>query len=172
MLSVQTDVVDDKEYLTNSTQVLTSIRSMLDLNNIKYTIIHHVPAGSGKDVAQLRGENLANGGKAMLVTVDGVTSLFVLSAAKRLDTKKVKQRFAAKKVSFASGEELRMLTGLVPGCIPPFGEPILPLKMYLDPSIEENEVICFNAGSLTDSITMAMKDYLSVVNCERFEFSA
>jgi len=171
MLEIKTEAVEDTEYQKNSARVLDSIKKLLESNGIKYEIMHHVPAGAGKDVAEIRGMDLANGGKSMLVTVDGVTSLFVLSGARKLCTKKIKSRFSAKKVSFANGEELKALTGLVPGCIPPFGEPILPVKIYLDPSIEKNEIISFNAGTLTDSISMAVSDYLKVIDCEIFDFS-
>ena len=43
--------------------------------------------------------------------------------------------------------------------MPPFGAPILPFPLYVDPSVLENQRIAFNAGSLTDSIIMTIDDY-------------
>jgi prolyl-tRNA editing enzyme YbaK/EbsC (Cys-tRNA(Pro) deacylase) len=64
------------------------------------------------------------------------------------------------------------LTGLVPGSVPPFGPPVLPFPLYVDPSVFENERIAFNAGSLTDSIIMGIGDYRRLANPEIFTFAA
>ena len=58
------------------------------------------------------------------------------------------------------------LTGLVPGAVPPFGEPILSLPLYVDASVLANERIAFNAGSLTDSIIMPIHDYRRIASIE------
>ena len=55
--------------------------------------------------------------------------------------------------------ELLELTGLVPGSVPPFGPPVLELRLVADPALLENEKVAFNAGSLTTSIIMASADY-------------
>lgn len=64
------------------------------------------------------------------------------------------------------------MTNLVPGSVPPFGSPILPFDLFVDNSIVQNEKIAFNAGSLTDSIIMEVKDYLVVALPNVFDFSA
>ncbi len=97
--------------------------------------------------------------------------LFVLSAARQLDSNAIKQRFGAKKTRFATADELRELTGLVPGSVPPFGQPVLPFELYVDESILENEKIAFNAGSLTDSIIMLVQDYERIAKPVVFRFS-
>jgi len=52
------------------------------------------------------------------------------------------------------------------------GEPILPLPLYVDRAIEENERIAFNAGSLTDSVILAVPDYFRLARPTRvFEFA-
>ena len=63
---------------------------------------------------------------------------------------------------FATRDELAEQTGLVPGSVPPFGEPILPFALYVDAAIKENARIAFNAGSLTDSIIMPVNEYLKI----------
>ena len=70
-----------------------------------------------------------------------------------------------------SVDELKEMTGLVPGSVPPFGKPILPFELYVDESILENDVIAFNAGSLSTSIIMRVDDYLRVAAPEVFRFS-
>ncbi|MGB5139774.1 MAG: YbaK/EbsC family protein, partial [Candidatus Zixiibacteriota bacterium] len=96
---------------------------------------------------------------------------FVLSAALKIDSDSLKQRFGVKALRFANAEELLDFTGLVPGSVPPFGFPILPFDLYVDKSILNNEKIAFNAGSLTDSIVMRVSDYLKVADATVLEFS-
>jgi prolyl-tRNA editing enzyme YbaK/EbsC (Cys-tRNA(Pro) deacylase) len=96
----------------------------------------------------------------------------VLPADHKLDSGLIRREFNLKKMRFATPEELLELTGLVPGCVPPFGPPILPFELCLDSAITQNERIAFNAGSLTDSIILSMTDYLSVAQPSRvFAFS-
>ena len=59
-------------------------------------------------------------------------------------------------------EELAERTGLVPGCVPPFGQPILPFPLYAAPACAENERIAFNAGSLEHSIVMSARDWVEL----------
>jgi Ala-tRNA(Pro) deacylase len=90
-----------------------------------------------------------------------------------LNSRAIKDHFDVRRTRFATREELLQLTSCVPGSVPPFGEPILPLELYLDSSIIENEKIAFNAGSLTDSIIMMVKDYLRLANPKKiFDFSS
>ena len=100
----------------------------------------------------------------------GNFALFVLSAAARLDNRALKRYFSAKNTRFASPDELMTLTGLVPGSVPPFGRPVLPLPLYVDPSIFENQRIAFNAGSLRDSLVIATSDYRFVAQPGVFRF--
>jgi prolyl-tRNA editing enzyme YbaK/EbsC (Cys-tRNA(Pro) deacylase) len=135
---------------------------MLDERGIAYRHVHHEPTPTSQDAARARGEPIANGGKALLIKAADTFHLFVLSAALRLDSAAVRRELGVKRARFASADELLKLTGLVPGSVPPFGEPILPLPLYVDRSILSNERIAFNAGSLTDSIIMAVTDYRTV----------
>jgi Ala-tRNA(Pro) deacylase len=59
-------------------------------------------------------------------------------------------------------DNLKELTGLVRGTVPPFGRPILPFDLYLDEALRTNDRIAASAGSLTDSIILAMPDYLRI----------
>ncbi len=63
-------------------------------------------------------------------------------------------------------EELLELTACVPGCVPPFGRPVLDLPLLVDASVLRNDRIAFNAGSLTDSVIMARADWQRCVQIE------
>ena len=148
-----------------------AITQWLTDQKIAFRTIHHAPTHTSEESAAARGESLALGGKAIVIKVDDTFKLFVLSASLKIDSAKIKSRFAAKKLRFATADELRELTGLVPGSVPPFGRPILPLDLCIDESILRNESIAFNAGSLTDSVIMQTDDYLRIAKPTVFPFS-
>lgn len=152
--------------------IFQTICSLLDERGIPYRTVHHEPTFTSEESAKARGEDVRIGGKAIVMKVDETFRLFVLSAALKVDSKRIKQHFGAKSTRFATAEELLQLTGLVPGSVPPFGPPVLPLPLYLDGSVTENERIAFNAGSLTDSVILRTEDYLTVAQPERFDFAA
>ncbi len=45
-----------------------------------------------------------------------------------------------------------------------FGKHILPVDLYLDESILKNDQIAFNAGMVTKSFIMTVKDYLEFID--------
>ncbi|MCH7879155.1 MAG: hypothetical protein IH914_07570 [candidate division Zixibacteria bacterium] len=151
--------------------ILESVRTLLRKNHVSFREIHHQPTFTSEESARARGEDVRIGGKAILMKVGDEFKLFVLSASLKVDSKAIKRKFGVKKIRFANQEELANLTGLVPGCVPPFGRPILDFDLYIDRSIIENKKIAFNAGSLTDSIVMSVEDYLCVADGEMCDFS-
>src|ERR1700721_4380293 len=148
--------------------LLDQIRDWLTSEGVPFREVHHEPTRTSEDSARARGEELRVGGKALLIKVDSVFRLFVLRADRKLDSAVIKQQFAAKKTRFATPEELMELTGLVPGSVPPFGQPILPFPLFVDPSVLVNQRVAFNAGSLTDSIVMGAEGYRRLAGAEVF----
>ncbi|MBM81495.1 MAG: hypothetical protein CMJ78_13015 [Planctomycetaceae bacterium] len=164
--------------------VLQSIRELLVKENIEFRELHHEPTRTSEDSARARGEDLRIGGKALLMKIAKQFSLFVLPADRRVDSFLIRSRLGTRKMRFANADELfdltksvndrdQQLTGLVPGSVPPFGQPVLPFDLYVDSGICENERIAFNAGSLTDSVIMKVEDYLRIARpLDVFSFSA
>ena len=151
--------------------IFEKVLELLQNEKIPYQHIHHKPTYTSEESAEARGESLDVGAKAILMKVDGIYSLFVLSASKKIDSKKIKTLLAARSLRFASSEELLEKTSLVPGSVPPFGKPILLFPLYVDYSIKGLSSIAFNAGSLSDSIVISGKDYLNLCNGTLCSFS-
>ncbi|MCW8926211.1 MAG: hypothetical protein OQJ84_08145, partial [Xanthomonadales bacterium] len=84
----------------------------------------------------------------------------------------IRRHLGVKRTRFATREELQEMTGLVPGCVPPFGEPILPFELYADEAVGVAiDRVAFNAGSLTHSIIMSATDWERIAQPDRFSFS-
>ncbi|MAB29601.1 MAG: hypothetical protein CMJ53_10075 [Planctomycetaceae bacterium] len=142
--------------------VTTRLRIMLDEHDVAYRHLRHEPTPTSEDSARVRGEPLEIGGKALVLKVDGRHVVLVISAARRLDSKRLKKHLKARSMRFVTPEELLELTDLVPGSVPPFGRPLLELDLLADVSVLAHERIAFNAGSLSESIIMSTSDWQAV----------
>ena len=151
-------------------KVYNTIIELLKSHHISYRSLEHKETLTSEDSAKERGERIEVGGKAILLKIDENFKLFVMRACDKLHSKAIKKKFKAKKVRFATHDELMELTGLVSGSVPPFGKPILPFELYIDSLVFTNEIIAFNAGSLTHSIILDIKDYEKVTEFETFNF--
>ena len=145
-----------------SPPVLDRILRLLDETGAACRRVDHAPTRTSEESAAARGEPLAVGGKALVLKVGDAFGLFVLSAAKSLDSDAVRRRFDTRRTRFATPDELLSLTGLVPGSVPPFGRPVLDLPLRVDPSVLANDRVAFNAGSLTTSLVIPIADYVRV----------
>ncbi len=132
---------------------------VLEEAGVAFRALEHEPTSTSRDSARVRGESLEIGGKAIVVKADQDFHLIVMSAACRLKSSRLKRALNARKLRFATTDELLELTGLVPGSVPPFGRPVLPLTLHVDKSIMDQLRIAFNAGSLTHSIIMDRDDW-------------
>lgn len=147
------------------------ILDLLDGAGAAYRFVEHEPTRTSAESAAARGEPLEIGGKSLLLKVGPGFHLCVLSAAAQIDANAVRRHLGQSGARFATRDELADLTGLVPGCVPPFGEPILPLPLLLDESFLVNGRIAFNAASLRHSVVMQTADYLELAQPERARFA-
>jgi Ala-tRNA(Pro) deacylase len=157
---------------TPPARVHDALLAYLRSSGVAFRDMHHAPTHTSEESARARGESTTIGGKAILMKVRERFILFVVSAARRIDSGKVKDRFQERRLRFATREELFEQTGLVPGSVPPFGRPVLPYDLYVDESVTKNDRIAFNSGVLTHSVIMQTTDYLNLARGTVFSFSS
>lgn len=140
--------------------VFEKIIAALETHGCEYKTQHHEPTYTSEDAARIRGVSMHAGAKALVVRGEKSHThfLFVMPADLKLDSKAIRD-LLGERISFAKDPET--VTGCVPGSVPPFGS-LLGLQTYVDPRLSENEIIHFNAGSLTDSVNMPYAAYLEI----------
>lgn len=153
------------------TTVLQRIRDLLQRSGVPYEEQEHEATRTSREAAAARGEPMNIGAKALLLKADDRFCLFVLAADRQIHSAALRRHLGVQRTRFATVEELRRLTGLVPGCVPPFGEPVLPFPLYADESAGAEGRVAFNAGSLTHSIMMSTADWEAVARPKRFRFA-
>lgn len=147
--------------------VFARIRSLLENARAEYRVVEHPEEGRTDVVSRIRGNNLAQAAKALvLVAKTGKKSrdyyLAVLPGDRRLDTEAFKKLSGAGFVGFADAARAEELTGCVVGSIPPFSfNP--ELKLVVDPALlAGHDEIVFNAGRLDRSIFLGTDAYVEL----------
>jgi Ala-tRNA(Pro) deacylase len=150
--------------------VFQRVESLLQEHGVAFQVLRHEPVYTSEEAARVRGTPLASGAKALVCKGQEGFVMFVLPADRKLDSGAVRRAKGWRKLRFASREEVLEMTGLAPGSIPPFGS-LFGLPTLCDQRLGENEVINFNAGEHTVSLSMRYKDYLLVEKPESGVFA-
>lgn len=137
------------------------VEGLLKQHGIVFQVLRHEPVYTSEEAARIRGTPLGSGAKALICKGDETFVMFVLPADRKLDSQAVRRGRGWRKLRFASREEVMQMTGLAPGSIPPFGS-LFGLSTLCDERLGENEVINFNAGDHSISVSMKYDDYVQV----------
>jgi Ala-tRNA(Pro) deacylase len=140
------------------------LSEFLDNNDVKYVTIRHSPAFTAQEVAasaHVSGKDVA---KTVIVDLDGRMAMAVLPASSRLNLDQLREVTSAKRVALADEGRFQ---GLFPDCelgaMPPFGN-LYGLDVFVDDGLAEDEAIVFNAGSHTEVVRLAYRDYERLVH--------
>lgn len=155
----------------NEHPLTLKLRALLSKYKVQYKEIEHQEAPTCELSAKARGLDIKYGGKTVLFKGKNGFALFVISAAREIDSNKVRKTLKSQKLRFARAEEFKEITGTVKGALPPFGPPIFDIPLYIDQSIKQNEFIAFNAGVLSKSFILKTADYLKLVTPIWSDFS-
>ncbi|SPE60923.1 conserved hypothetical protein [Verrucomicrobia bacterium] len=151
--------------------VFLRVESLLKQQAVSFQVLRHEPVFTSQEAAAVRGVALSTGAKALICKVDARFVMFVIPGDRKLDSKQVRQALGIRALRFATPDELRELTGLPPGAVPPFGS-LFGLPTYCDGRLAENERINFNAGDRSISVSLAYTDYVKVENPSVGSFTA
>ena len=151
--------------------VLHRIVTLLVDAGCRHEIIEHGSVSTAREAAAARATGLDEGAKAILLKYDDQFGIFVLNAARQIRSARIRRGLRVRRTRFASRDELHAMTGLLPGAVPPFGEPILPFPLFADPSVDRHETMVFTAGSRTTSIRMATSDYRRIARPRALAFA-
>ena len=142
------------------------LKDFLDSHKIKYVTISHSAAFTAQQIAasaHIPGKELA---KTVMVKLDGKMAMAVVPAPRQVDLERLKAAAGAKTVELASEAEFKdMFPGCEPGAMPPFGN-LYGMAVYAASELAEDDEIAFNAGSHTELIKLAYKDFERLVGPE------
>ena len=139
------------------------LKEFLDREKIKYVSIIHSTAYTAQEVAasaHITGRELA---KTIIVELDGQMAMAVLPANRKIVLQDLREVTGSDQVKFASEEEFKkQFPDCETGAMPPFGN-LYGMDVYAAEALTENDQIAFNAGSHTEVIKLAYKDFERLV---------
>jgi Ala-tRNA(Pro) deacylase len=140
-----------------------NLKEFLDSQKVKYVTLKHSAAYTAQEIAasaHVRGKELA---KTVMVTLDGKMAMAVLPASRKVNFDQLQAASGAKNVQLAGEQVFRdTFAGCEVGAMPPFGN-LYDLPVYVSRLLAADEEIAFNAGSHTELIRMAYKDFERLV---------
>lgn len=139
------------------------IKEFLDSHNIKYITIKHSAAFTAQEVAaksHISGKEIA---KTVMVLINGRMAMAVLPASYKVNFEALMEVTGSESVNLAGEDEFKhMFPDCEIGAMPPFGN-LYNMDVYVAETLAEDEEIAFNAGSHTELIRMAYKDFENLV---------
>jgi Ala-tRNA(Pro) deacylase len=138
----------------------------MDAAGARYRLIDHAPEGRTDEVSALRGHDVSQAAKCLIVMVKiGKKQtrhvLAVVPGDARLDLQAVKNLLEGTYAAFADRAKAEELAGSVSGTVLPFSyDPRL--ELIVDPKVLESPRLYFNAARLDRSIAMTVEDYARI----------
>ncbi len=147
------------------------LEAYLRENGVAYETRHHPLAYTAQEVAaaeHIPGKMLA---KVVMIKADERIVMLAMPAPYRVDFAKVKALLGARAVRLAREEEF---ADLFPDCevgaMPAFGN-LYGVPVYVDKALAEDERIVMQAGTHTDTISLAYADFRRLVSPTEAEFA-
>ena len=142
----------------------TRLKEYLDSHKVKYATIRHAPAYTAGEIAEeahISGKELA---KTVMVKLDGKLSMAVLPADRKIDFELLKEATGADLVELAQEMEFKdQFPDCEIGAMPPFGN-LYGMDVYVEEALSWDEVIGFNAGTHSEIVKLAYKDFEDLVH--------
>lgn len=138
---------------------LNRLQEFLHTHAVPHHVITHPRAFTAMrtaEAAHVPGRELA---KTVVVDLDGRLALAVLPATRQLNLERLRQVSGARSATLAHERDfIADFPECEPGAMPPFGN-LFGMPVFVEPHLAEDEQIAFNAGSHTELICMAYKDF-------------
>ncbi|HUZ52584.1 MAG TPA: YbaK/EbsC family protein [Streptosporangiaceae bacterium] len=138
----------------------------LDAAGARYRLIDHPPEGRTELVSALRGHDVSQAAKCLIVMVKlGKKQtryvLAVITGDARVDLAAVKALLGGTYAAFADRARAEELAGSVTGTVLPFSYHSQ-LELIADPALLTAPELYFNAGRLDRSVALTTEDYVRI----------
>lgn len=143
--------------------ILRKLKETLDQAKIPYEVYNHPSAFTAQEIAasqHISGREMA---KVVILKIDGSLVMAVVPASRLVSLEMVKASLACREAALATEDEF---SSRFPECeigaMPPFGN-LFGLPVYVDPALEKDETIFFNAGNHQQTVRLKYKDFKELV---------
>ena len=143
--------------------ILKKLKEALDEAKITYEVYNHALAYTAQEIAarqHFSGKEMA---KVVMLDVDGTLVMGVIPGSRKISLEMVRASLGANKARLATEDEfISRFPDCEIGAMPPFGN-LFGLKVYVDPALEQDEHIYFNAGNHVQTVRLKYADFAWLV---------
>ena len=147
-----------------------NLLSFLDEQGVRYRLSHHPTAYTSQELAQVEHVSGRNVIKPVVVKADGQFVLCALPASYKVDLSELRSQLRADEVKLADEQSLQTIfDGCELGAEPPIGR-LWGLPTLMDESLTADDMVTFQAGTHSDSVTMTLAEYRRIAQPEIAHF--
>jgi Ala-tRNA(Pro) deacylase len=143
--------------------ILRRLKELLDEARVSYEVYNHPLAYTAQEIAaqqHFSGKEMA---KVVVLDVDGHLVMGVIPGSQRINLNTAKASLGAKAVKLATEAEfISRFPECEIGAMPPFGN-LFGLPVVVDPALDKDEHIYFNAGNHVQTVRLSYKDFARLI---------
>lgn len=140
------------------------LKEFLESQKVKYVSVVHSPAFTSQEIAasaHVPGKQLA---KTVIVKVGDKFAMVVVPATSLVNFMKLRDATGTDSVDLATEMEFKeKFSGCEVGAMPPFGN-LYDMPVFVSNTLSEQANIIFNAGSHSELVQVAFRDFQRLVN--------
>jgi Ala-tRNA(Pro) deacylase len=144
--------------------IVKKLRELFDEAKVSYEVYNHPLAYTAQEIAakqHFSGDAMA---KVVILKVDGALAMAVLMGSDKVSLATVRESLNAREVQLATEDDfVARFPDCEIGAMPPFGN-LFGMPVYVDPALEKDEYIYFNAGNHVQTVRLSYKDYERLVH--------
>ena len=146
--------------------ILNQLKKMLDEARVSYEVFSHPLAYTSQEVAarqHVPGNEIA---KVVMLEVDGALVMGVIAGSHKIHLDTARASLGAIQLRLATEDEfISRFPACEIGAMPPFGN-LFGVRVVVDPALEKDPYIYFNAGNHVQTVKLAFRDYIALVKPE------
>jgi len=143
--------------------ILKKLKEMLDEAKIPYEVYNHALAYTAQEIAAKQHFSGSEMAKVVMIELDDDLVMGVIRGNDKISLNKVRDSLGARHARLATEDEfISRFPECEIGAMPPFGN-LFGLKVYVDPALEKDEYIYFNAGNHVQTVRLKYKDFATLV---------
>ena len=143
--------------------ILRRLKELFDEAKVSYEVYNHPLAYTAQEIAarqHFSGKEMA---KVVMIEVDDRLIMGVIPGSQKINLNTVKASLGAKQARLATEDEfISRFPDCEVGAMPPFGH-LFGLSVFVDPALEKDDVIYFNAGNHVQTVRLSYKDFARLV---------
>jgi Ala-tRNA(Pro) deacylase len=142
------------------------LHALLDDHGIAYEVETHPRAVTAQRLAAAEGISGYDVAKPVLLAIGGQLAMVVVPGPELVDLERASEALGNNDVRLATEEEfVTVFDDCEPGAEPPFGT-LYGIPTFLDEDLRSRDHLVCRDGSHTETVTIAMADYLRLVSPE------